>query len=75
MIIEKPFKIQSYAKIDLAKLYSPDNGPAAALQTLYRWMRRNDSLMAELNAIGYNKFRHTFLKQEVSIIVKYLGEP
>jgi hypothetical protein len=69
------FKLQSYAKVDLAKLYSPDNGPASALQTLYRWMRRNEALMAELASVGYNKYRHTFLKQEVSIIVKYLGEP
>ena len=38
-------------------------------------MRRNESLMAELHAIGYNKFRHSFLKQEVEIIVKHLGEP
>lgn len=75
MITEEPFKIQSYAKIDLARLYSPDNGSAAALQTLYRWMRRNSSLMSELESVGYNKFRHSFLKQEVGIIVKYLGEP
>jgi hypothetical protein len=31
--------------------------------------------MAELAAVGYNKYRHSFLKQEVEIIVKYLGEP
>lgn len=69
------FKLQTYAKVDLARLYSPHSEGAAALQTLYRWMRRNESLMAELTAIGYNKYRHCFLKQEVGIIVKYLGEP
>lgn len=69
------FKLQSYPKSELAQLYSPDNCPAAALQTLYRWMKRNTSLMQELDAMGYNKYRHTFLKQEVRIIVKYLGEP
>lgn len=31
--------------------------------------------MQELEAVGYNKYRHSFLKQEVRIIVKYLGEP
>ena len=31
--------------------------------------------VAELEAMGYNKYRHSFLKQEVGIIVKYLGEP
>ena len=69
------FVLQSYTKAELAQLYSPHSESAAALQTLYRWMRRNESLMAELAAVGYNKYRHSFLKQEVEIIVKYLGEP
>ena len=69
------FKLQSYPKSELAQLYSPDNCPSAALQTLYRWMKRNTTLMQELEAVGYNKYRHSFLKQEVRIIVKYLGEP
>lgn len=69
------FKLQSYTKTDLALLYSPHSGSATALQTLYRWMKRNQSLMNELQSVGYNKFRHSFLKQEVGIIVKYLGEP
>ncbi len=69
------FKLQSYTKADLALLYSPHSGTATAIQNLYRWMKRNNSLMEELDAIGYNKFRHSFLKQEVRIIVKYLGEP
>ena len=67
--------MKSYTKAELAQLYSPHSEPPAALQTLYRWMRRNDSLMSELEAVGYNKYRHSFLKQEVEIIVKYLGEP
>ena len=32
-------------------------------------------MMDELNALGYNKYRHSFLNQEVAVIVKYLGEP
>lgn len=71
----EPFKLQSYTKTDLALLYSPNSGTATAIQNLYRWMKRNTSLMEELDAVGYNKFRHSFLKQEVGIIVKYLGEP
>lgn len=69
------FKLQSYTKADLALLYSPHSGTATAIQNLYRWMKRNSSLMEELESVGYNKFRHSFLKQEVRIIVKYLGEP
>jgi len=75
MMTEEPFKMQAYAKVELAQLYCPSNSQSSALQTLYRWMRKNDSLMAELESVGYNKFRHSFLKQEVGIIVKYLGEP
>ena len=67
--------LRSYTKAELAQLYSPHSEAPAALQTLYRWMRRNESLMVELAAVGYNKYRHSFLKQEVEIIVKYLGEP
>lgn len=69
------FKLQSYTKTDLALLYSPNSGTAAAIQNLYRWMKRNRPLMSELQEAGYNKYRHSFLKQEVGIIVKYLGEP
>ena len=69
------FKLQSYTKAELAQLYSPHSESGAALQTLYRWMKRNEPLMTELSSVGYNKYRHCFLKQEVGIIVKYLGEP
>lgn len=75
MITEEPFKLQAYTKTDLAQLYSPHSESATALQNLYRWMRRNEAMMEELNAIGYNKYRHSFLKQEVGIIIKHLGEP
>jgi len=69
------FKLQSYTKAELALLYNPKSETNAAIQNLYRWMKRNHPLMTELKAVGYNKYRHSFLKQEVSIIVKYLGEP
>ena len=45
------FKLQSYTKAELAQLYSPHSEGPAALQTLYRWMRRNEPLMAELEAL------------------------
>lgn len=72
---EKTFIIKSYDKAELAGLYSPGRSAAAALQTLYRWMRRCMPLQKELDEAGYNKFRHSFLKHEVAIIVRYLGEP
>lgn len=69
------FKLQSYTKAELAMLYNPNSETNAAIQNLYRWMKRNQPLMSELQSVGYNKYRHSFLKQEVGIIVKYLGEP
>jgi hypothetical protein len=69
------FKLQSYTKAELAMLYNPNSETNAAIQNLYRWMKRNQALMSELQSVGYNKYRHSFLKQEVGIIVKYLGEP
>ncbi len=57
---EKAFIIRAYDKAELAELYSPGRTAAAALQTL---------------EAGYNKFRHSFLKHEVAIIVRHLGEP
>ena len=69
------FKVKAYTKMELASLYSPHSQDTTALQNLYRWMKRNDSLMKELHSLGYNKYRHSFLKQEVEVIVKYLGEP
>lgn len=72
---EKPFIIRAYDKAELAELYSPGRNAAAALQTLYRWIQGNTPLKEELKEAGYNKFRHSFLKQEVALIVKHLGEP
>ena len=72
---EKASIIRAYDKAEQAELYSPGLTAAAALQTLYRWMRRNMLLQEELNEAGYNKFRHSFLKHEVAIIVRHLGEP
>lgn len=69
------FKLQTYPKAELAMLYSPHSGPDTAVQNLYRWMKRNQALMNELNEMGYNKYRHCFLRKEVEVIVKYLGEP
>ena len=72
---EKEFVIRAYDKVELAVLYSPYRNAAAALQTLYRWMHRNRPLMEQLNQTGYNKYRHSFLRHEVAIIVEHLGEP
>ena len=75
MKLEERFDYRSYTKTELALMYSPDSTPATALQCLTRWMKQCHPLMAELASMGYNKFRHTLFRQEVEVIVRYLGEP
>ena len=70
-----PFVIKAYTKAELAALYNPGLPPVLALQQLYRWMRKCRPLVEALEQSGYNKYRHSFLKREVVLITKYLGEP
>lgn len=72
---EEAFCLRSYYKVDLAMLYAPDLCASPALQRLYRWIRKNKDLTSELERIGYNKHRHVFLKREVELIIRFLGEP
>lgn len=71
---EADFIIRSYTKAELAQLYCGTR-PVLALQKLYRWMRKNTALTQALSEVNYNKYRHSFLKREVRLIVYYLGEP
>lgn len=72
---DQPFIVRSYAKIELALLYCPGREPATALQSFYRWIHKCTPLHTELQECGYDKHRHSFLKREVAIIRKHLGEP
>ena len=72
---EADFIIRSYTKTELAQLYCPGLAPVLGLQKLYRWMRKNTALTQALSDVNYNKYRHSFLKREVRLIVYYLGEP
>ncbi len=72
---EKPFPIRVYSKAELAMLYCPHQCIDRALENFYRWLLLNKPLMAELTAVGYNKYRRTYLPREVELIVKYIGEP
>lgn len=72
---EPDFIIRSYTKIELAQLYSPGREPDAALQNLYRWIRKCTTLASELEQMGYDKHRHSFFKREVETIHKHLGDP
>lgn len=72
---DKCFVIRVYSKEELAMLYNPGKCLTPALQCFYRWIRMNSKLMEELEAVGYNKHRHSFTPLEVRLIIKYLGEP
>ncbi|WP_321332298.1 DUF4248 domain-containing protein [uncultured Bacteroides sp.] len=73
--IDAPFPLRAYPKAELALLYSPGLCVTPALQKLYRWIRKNEELTAALREVGYDKYRHTFLRREVELIVKFLGIP
>ena len=72
---EIPFKIRSYSKADLAMMYNPDQCVTVALKTLSRWIQTNTELRKELDAINYNKRRHSFTPKEIEAIVRYIGQP
>ncbi|WP_317197186.1 DUF4248 domain-containing protein [Phocaeicola coprocola] len=46
-----------------------------ARRNLYRWMYRCPSIREGLAALGHDKHRKFFLKPEVEVIVRGLGEP
>lgn len=72
---QQTFIVKAYTKAELAARYNPNLSPVLALQKLYRWIRKCHPLTEALQQSGYNKHRHCFLKQEVVLIIKYLGEP
>ena len=69
------FQPRTYGKSELALLYLPQNTPDTAVKTLGRWISGCPALSAELQSMGYNRRRHTFLRAEVEAIVRHLGEP
>lgn len=74
-IKEVAFEIRAYDKVELAMLYCPGRTAESAGKTLQRWIRRCEALVKELEEIGYNVRRHRFLRKEVELIVRHLGEP
>lgn len=69
------FALKVYRKNELARLYFPQADKKSALQGLMRWIKRCEGLEKALETAGYDKNRKFFLKPEVELIVKFLGEP
>lgn len=72
---ESCFEIRAYDKVELALLYCPGRTAESASRTLQRWIRQCEPLVRDLENIGYKVYRHRFLRKEVELIVRHLGEP
>ena len=71
----RPFHVRTYTKEELAMLYNPTYCVSTAVSTHAAWIRLNKPLKPELAAVGFNRYRRSFTPREVSLLVKYLGEP
>lgn len=69
------FELRAYDKVELAQLYCPGRTAESASRTLQRWIKQCEALVRDLERIGYNVHRHRFLRKEVELIVRHLGEP
>lgn len=72
---EVPFRLRIYRKSELSQLYFPQCSAKTALQNLGRWIRKCTELDEGLRAMGYDKHRKYYLRPEVELIVRFLGEP
>ncbi len=73
---EPIFRIRPYSQKELVKLYFPDTrNEDSAVANLRNLMKRNPDLLEELAAACYKPHDKVFTPRQVSIIVRYLGEP
>ncbi|MCD8303207.1 MAG: DUF4248 domain-containing protein [Prevotellaceae bacterium] len=59
----------------LSQAYSPQVGPRAARQTLWRWVAMQPGLLERLRGAGWQKGQHLLTPLQVRLIVDALGEP
>ena len=70
------FIIRSYGKSELAMLYFPNTGSKkGALNNLNFYIDTKPGLREELRKLGSPPNAHTFMPNEVELIVKALGQP
>ncbi len=73
---ETSFRIRPYSKRELAELYFPETGNArSAVANLRNLLHRNPELIRELGEASYKSRDKMFTPKQVSILVRYLGEP
>lgn len=70
------FMIRSYGKSELAMLYFPNTeSKKGALNNLNFYIDTKPGLREELRKLGSPPNAHTFMPNEVELIVKALGQP
>lgn len=70
------FMIRSYGKSELAMLYFPNTeSKKGALNNLNFYIDTKPGLREKLRALGSPPNAHTFMPNEVELIVKALGQP
>ncbi len=70
------FRVRSYAKRELARMYFPDSpNDEAAVTNLRNLIKRNDSLQDDLRRASYRTYDKSFTREQVRILVSYIGEP
>jgi len=70
------FKIRTYGRTELARLYDPYITPEGAWKKLREWIAHHPTLPERLQQLGYdaNKQR-IFTPAQVQAIVEVIGEP
>ena len=69
------FPIRPYGVGELATLYFPNIQQSSAVNQLRRWIVESPSLLEELHAAGWKRYRKVFSPRQVAIITHHLGEP
>ena len=73
--MEKSLIIRSYSYKEFAMNYLPHLTPDYASKQLRRWILHNKQLQQELTASGWISGQRLLTPLQVTILVRYLGEP
>ena len=71
----KNFKIQSYSFGHLAQLYYPDREVRTALRLFRKEMHNTRGMWEAMAATGYKDYTKVLTRNQVKVIVEFLGEP
>lgn len=72
---DHPFHLHSYPKYELAWMYFPGVNKASATRSLRRWIMQCRDLNDRLIDAGYNAKQKIYTRQQVELIIEYIGLP